>query len=66
MTDTVDNLEDRIALARRNIEDLTAMATGVSGSAAEESIASRISEQQERLDELLRQQASAAAGRDAG
>lgn len=56
MTDTTDNLEDRIALARRNIEDLTASATGASGSAAEESIAARIAEQQERLDEMLRQQ----------
>ncbi len=57
MTDTVDNLVDRIALARRNIEDLTAQATGASGSAAEESIAARIGEQQDRLDELLRQEA---------
>ena len=56
MTDTTDNLEDRIALARRNIEDLTASATGASGSAAEESIAARIAEQQERLDDMLRQQ----------
>lgn len=58
MTDTTDNLPDRIALARRNIEDLTAQATGVSGAAAEESIAARIAEQQDRLDELLRQQES--------
>lgn len=53
MADTIDNLEDRIALARRNIEDLTAMATGASGAAAEESIAARLQEQQERLDQLI-------------
>lgn len=61
MVDAIDNLEDRIALARRNIEDLTAQATGVSGAAAEERIALRIAEQQERLDELLRQQAGSEA-----
>ncbi|WP_236841766.1 hypothetical protein [Bosea sp. PAMC 26642] len=56
MADAVDNLEDRIAMARRNIEDLTAQATGVSGAAAEESIAARINDQQDRLNELLGQQ----------
>lgn len=56
MPDTVDNLEDRIAMARRNIEDLTAQATGASGAAAEESIAARLNDQQDVLNELLRQQ----------
>lgn len=56
MPDTIDNLEDRIAMARRNIEDLTAQATGVSGVAAEESIAARINDQQDLLNEMLRQQ----------
>jgi lysyl-tRNA synthetase class I len=49
------DLDDRIALARRNIEDLTEQATATSGSGAEEAIADRISEQQAALDELLRQ-----------
>ena len=56
MPDAIDNLEDRIAMARRNIEDLTAQATGASGSAAEESIAARLSDQQDVLNDLLRQQ----------
>ncbi len=56
MADATDNLEDRIAIARRNIEDLTAQATGASGAAAEESIAARISDQQDMLNALLRQQ----------
>jgi hypothetical protein len=56
MADAIDNLEDRIDLARRNIEDLTAVATGAPGASAEESIAARLTEQQERLDDLLRQQ----------
>ncbi len=55
MPDTIDNLEDRIAMARRNIEDLTAQATGASGAAAEESIAARISDQQDVLNALLQQ-----------
>ncbi|AMJ59388.1 hypothetical protein AXW83_02885 [Bosea sp. PAMC 26642] len=56
MADAIDNLEDRIAMARRNIEDLTAQATGISGAAAEESIAARLNEQQDRLNALLKQQ----------
>ena len=43
MPDAIDNLEERIALARRNIEDLTEQATGASGAASEERIAARIS-----------------------
>jgi hypothetical protein len=62
MADTIDNLTDRIALARRNIEDLTAIATGASGAAAEESIAARLNEQQERLNELVRQQEAQETG----
>jgi len=56
MADAIDNLEARIAMARRNIEDLTAQATGASGAAAEEMIAARLSDQQDVLNELLRQQ----------
>jgi len=56
MPDAIDNLEDRIAMARRNIEDLTAQATGASGAAAEENIAARLSDQQDVLNALLRQQ----------
>lgn len=60
MSDVTDNLEDRIALARRNIEDLTERAAVASGAASEESIAARLAEQQERLDELLAQAANGA------
>ncbi|PTM41548.1 hypothetical protein [Bosea sp. 124] len=56
MSDAIDNLEDRIAIARRNIEDLTVQATAVSGASAEECISARLAEQQERLTDLLRQQ----------
>jgi hypothetical protein len=56
MPDTIDNLEDRIAMARRNLEDLTAQATGASGAASEERVSARIADQQELLNDLLRQQ----------
>ncbi|MDR6870109.1 cell division protein FtsB [Bosea sp. BE125] len=48
-------LDDRIAILRKNISDLTAQATGVSGAAAEEQLASRIEDQQSLLDELVKQ-----------
>ncbi|WP_108045224.1 hypothetical protein [Bosea sp. 124] len=56
MPDAIDNLEDRIALARRNIADLTEQGAGVSGAALEKRVAARLAEQQERLNDLLRQQ----------
>lgn len=58
MADKIDNIEERIALARRNIQDLTEQATGAAGAASEDRIANRISDQQEILNELLRQRES--------
>jgi hypothetical protein len=46
-------LDERIALLRRNIADLMEQATGASGAAVEESIAARLGEQQDLLNELL-------------
>ncbi|POR52374.1 hypothetical protein CYD53_10539 [Bosea psychrotolerans] len=48
-------LDDRIAILRKSIADLTAQATGVAGAASEELLASRIEEQQSLLDELIKQ-----------
>lgn len=48
------DLNDRIALLRRNIAELMEQATGASGAAVEESIATRLREQQDMLDELLK------------
>lgn len=48
-------LDDQIAIARRNIADLMEQATATSGSGAEEAIANRINEQQDRLNKLLKQ-----------
>lgn len=47
-------LDDQIAIIRANISELTEQATGVSGAAAEERVATRLAEQQERLDALLK------------
>lgn len=48
-------LDEQIAIARRNIADLMEQATATSGSGAEEAIANRINEQQDRLNKLLKQ-----------
>jgi len=57
MTDSIPSseLDERIALLRRNIADLMEQATGVSGAAAEETLADKLNEQQDLLNELLRQ-----------
>lgn len=48
-------LDDRIAIVRRNISELMEQATGASGAAVEESLANRLNEQQDLLNELLKQ-----------
>lgn len=48
-------LDDRIAIVRRNIAELMEQATGASGAAVEESLANRLNEQQDLLNELLKQ-----------
>lgn len=45
-------LDERIALARRNLADLTEQAAAYSGAADEELAAQRIASQQKTLDEL--------------
>lgn len=51
---TLMDLDDQIAIARRNISDLMEQATGASGAAVEEALADRINEQQDRLNDLLK------------
>lgn len=48
-------LDEHIALLRRNIAELMEQATGASGAAVEEALADRLSEQQDMLNELLKQ-----------
>ena len=57
MTDNASkqNLDNQIAVLRRNIADLMERATATSGSAAEEAIANRINDQQDLLNHLLKQ-----------
>jgi hypothetical protein len=52
---SLPDLEDRIAIARDNIRQLTEQAAASSGAADEERAASRIAEQQEELDRLIKQ-----------
>jgi small-conductance mechanosensitive channel len=49
------DLDDRIAIVRQNIAQLMEQATGASGAAVEESLANRLNEQQDLLNELLKQ-----------
>ena len=48
-------LDDRIAILRDNIRQLTEQAAGSSGAADEERTANRIAEQQDELDSLIKQ-----------
>ena len=48
------DLDDRIAIVRQNIAQLMEQATGASGAAVEESLANRLNEQQDLLNELLK------------
>jgi hypothetical protein len=47
-------LDDRIAILRKNLADLTQQATWASGAAAEERLASLVEDQQAVLNDLLR------------
>jgi len=49
------DLDERIAILRDNIRQLTEQAAAASGAAAEELNANRIAEQQAELDMLLKQ-----------
>ena len=52
-----DELDDRIAMLRDNIRQLTEQAAAFSGAADEERAANRIAEQQDELDRLVAQRA---------
>lgn len=49
------DLDQRIALARRNILEVTERAAVANGAAAEERLANLLSDQQELLDDLLKE-----------
>ena len=55
---SLPELNDRIAIVRDNIRQLTEQATGSSGAAAEERTAERIAQQQDELDALLKERES--------
>jgi hypothetical protein len=52
---SLPDIEDRIAVIRDNIRQLTEQAAGSSGAADEERTANRIWEQQDELDALIKQ-----------
>lgn len=51
---TLQELDERIALARRNISELMERATGSVGASSEERISTLITDQQAVLDDLLK------------
>jgi hypothetical protein len=52
---SLPDLDDRIAIIRDNIRQLTEQAAGSSGAADEERTANRIADQQSELDKLVKQ-----------
>jgi uncharacterized small protein (DUF1192 family) len=52
---SLPEIEDRIAILRDNIRQLTEQAAALSGAADEERAANRIAEYQDELDELIAQ-----------
>jgi hypothetical protein len=52
---SLPDLDDRIAIIRDNIRQLTEQAAGSSGAADEERTANRIADQQAELDKLVKQ-----------
>ncbi|HYI82789.1 MAG TPA: hypothetical protein VEX11_06205 [Acetobacteraceae bacterium] len=59
---SLSEIEERIAVVRGNLRDLTEQAAAYSGAADEERNAERIAAQQDQLDELLKEQAARLAG----
>ncbi|MBI5320856.1 hypothetical protein [Bradyrhizobium sp.] len=57
---SLPELNDRIAILRDNIRQLTEQATGSSGAASEERTAERIAQQQDELDALIKERDSRA------
>ena len=51
----IAQIDDRIAAVRENLRDLIEQAAAYSGAADEERTSQRIADQQELLDELIRQ-----------
>ena len=51
----VAEIDQRIAIARRNLQELTEQAAGSSGGSTEELMADRIAEQEAKLESLRRQ-----------
>ena len=60
---SLPEIEDRIAILRDNIRQLTEQAAASSGAANEERIADRIAEQQAELDRLIQQRDQLAKNR---
>ena len=54
-TRSLSEIDERLAIVRENIRDLTEQAAAYSGAADEERNADRIADQQDQLDALLKE-----------
>lgn len=55
---TLQDLAERIAITRRNISELMEQAAAASGAASEDRLAARLNDQQDILNQLLKEQAA--------
>jgi hypothetical protein len=62
LSPAVAQLDERIAILRNNLRDLTAQATAYSGASQEELAAERIAEQEAKLQLLIKQREKLARG----
>jgi len=58
----VPDIDNRIAILRNNLRDLTEQATAYSGASTEELMSDRIAEQEAKLAELIKQRDKLARG----
>ena len=58
----VADIDNRIAILRNNLRDLTEQATAYSGASTEELMSDRIAEQEAKLTELIKQRDKLARG----
>ena len=60
---SLDEIDDRLAIVRDNLRELVEQASAYSGAADEELMSERISEQEARLDALMKQREELLTGK---
>jgi hypothetical protein len=60
---SIEEIDDRLAIVRDNLRELVEQASAYSGAADEELMSERISEQEARLDALMKQREELLTGK---